>query len=94
MQTAPLSLAQWRACVMVGVLSIPVGYLLKLIPASLIELRAIAPQPVETVPSESLKGSEISTTELSQSPVQNSADANDESGSPGGRNMRKRPSRA
>ena len=44
MQTAPLSLDQWRACVMIGGLSIPVGYLLKLIPASLIQLGAIAPQ--------------------------------------------------
>jgi hypothetical protein len=43
MQTSPLSLAQWRACVTIGALSIPVGYLLKLIPASMLELRAIAP---------------------------------------------------
>jgi hypothetical protein len=43
MQTTPLSLAQWRACVTIGALSIPVGYLLKLIPASMLELRAIAP---------------------------------------------------
>jgi hypothetical protein len=39
MQPSPLSLAQWRACVTIGALSIPVGYLLKLIPASMLDRR-------------------------------------------------------
>jgi len=46
MQTAPLSAPQWGACAAVGALSIPVGYLLKLVPASAVELRAIAPAPL------------------------------------------------
>ena len=47
MQTAPLSLAQWRTCVALGALSIPVGYLLKLVPACERELAAaVAPRNV------------------------------------------------
>ena len=45
-----LSLAQWRACTLVGAASLPVGYLLKLIPAADRELHAIIPGAVAAHP--------------------------------------------
>jgi Ca2+-transporting ATPase len=43
MQTVPLSVEQWTSCILIGATSVPVGFLLKLIPACEYELRKIAP---------------------------------------------------
>ena len=42
-QTEPLSAQQWRTCIALGALSVPVGYLLKLFPLVDSELRKLAP---------------------------------------------------
>lgn len=38
MQTTPLTMDQWKMCTFIGLLSIPVGYVLKLIPAGVKQL--------------------------------------------------------
>ena len=45
-QTAPLTLHQWALCTALGFLSVPVGYILKLVPACDRELRKLSPAPL------------------------------------------------
>jgi calcium-translocating P-type ATPase len=44
--TEPLTAGQWTVCVALGFLSVPVGYLLKLVPACENELLKLAPTPL------------------------------------------------
>lgn len=39
MQTTPLTMDQWKMCAFIGFLSIPIGYILKLIPAGVKQLQ-------------------------------------------------------
>jgi P-type Ca2+ transporter type 2C len=59
MQTAPLTWDEWRACIGLGALSIPVGYLLKLVPVFGRELNAMkdAEDLAETVSAAAQGGS-------------------------------------